>query len=83
MTEENLSIRRQCELLSLNRGRLYYEKRPENERNLAVMEAIDLQYLETPYYDIRKMTHALRKQGFHVNHKRVQRLMRVMGLTAI
>lgn len=83
MDEENLSLRRQCQLLSLNRSRLYYEKRPENQRNLAVMEAIDRQYLETPYYGIRKMTEVLRRQGFHVNHKRVQRLMRLMGLMAI
>ncbi len=78
-----MSIRRQCELLSLNRNRVYYEKRPENQRNLAIMEAIDRQYLETPYYGIRKMTVVLRKQGFHVNRKRVQRLMRLMGLMAI
>jgi putative transposase len=83
MEHHDLSLRRQCELLSLNRGRLYYEKRPASQRNLAVMEAIDRQYLVTPYYGIRKMTEVLRRQGFHVNHKRVQRLMRVMGLTAI
>jgi putative transposase len=47
------------------------------------MEAIDRQYLDTPYYGIRKMTRVLRQQGFHVNHKRVQRLMRLMGLMAI
>lgn len=81
--EGNLSIRRQYQLLSLNRSRLYYEQRPETERNLAVMEAIDRQYLETPYYGILKMTVELKKQGFHVNHKRVQRLMRVMGIMAI
>lgn len=83
MKEENLSIRRQCQLLSLNRSGLYYVKEPESRGNLAVMEAIDRQYLETPYYGILKMTKALRDQGFHVNHKRVQRLMRQMGLTAI
>ena len=83
MSHPDLSLRRQCELLSLNRGRLYYVKRPENQENLAIMEAIDRQYLETPYYGILKMTAVLKQQGFHVNHKRVQRLMRRMGLTAI
>lgn len=83
MSHPDLSLRRQCKLLSLNRGRLYYVKRPENWENLAIMEAIDRQYLETPYYGILKMTKILNQKGFHVNHKRVQRLMRRMGLTAI
>ena len=47
------------------------------------MEAIDRQYLKTPFYGIRKMTVELNSQGFPVNHKRVQRLMRLMGLVAI
>lgn len=83
MSHPDLSLRRQCKLLSLNRGRLYYVKRPENRENLAIMEAIDRQYLETPYYGILKMAAVLKQKGFHVNHKRVQRLMRRMGLTAI
>jgi putative transposase len=47
------------------------------------MEAIDRQYLKTPFYGIRRMTVELNNQGFSVNHKRIQRLMRLMGLLAI
>jgi len=78
-----LSIRRQCQLLSLTRSNLYYAGQPENPENLSIMEAIDRQYLKTPFYGIRKMTVELNNQGFLVNHKRVQRLMRLMGLVAI
>jgi|ERR1043166_2727021 len=78
-----LSIRRQCELLNLSRSGLYYAGQPESAENLRIMEAIDRQYLKTPFYGIRKMTLELNSQGFPVNHKRVQRLMRLMGLAAI
>lgn len=78
-----LSIRRQCELLSLTRSGLYYAGQPESLENLKIMEAIDRQYLKTPFYGIRKMTVELNNQGFLVNHKRVRRLMRLMGLVAI
>ena len=69
--------------MSLTRSNLYYAGQPENPENLRIMEAIDRQYLKTPFYGIRKMTVELNKQGFRVNHKRVQRLMRLMGLVAI
>ena len=78
-----LSIRRQCQLLSLTRSNLYYAGQLENPENLSIMEAIDRQYLKTPFYGIRKMTVELNNQGLLVNHKRVQRLMRLMGLVAI
>jgi putative transposase len=78
-----LSIRRQCELLSLTRSSLYYAGQPESPENLRIMEAIDRQYLKTPFYGIRKMTVTLNEQGFVVNHKLVRRLMRLMGLVAI
>jgi len=47
------------------------------------MKLIDEQYIETPFYGIDKMTECLRRQGHHVNHKRVRRLMRQMGLEAV
>jgi len=84
MEDNSVSIRRRCELLSLIRSSLYYVKQPENRENLAIMEAIDRKYTEDPCYGIRRMTEHLRQvEGFNVNHKRVRRLMRLMGLATI
>jgi len=74
----SLSIRRQCELLGLNRSSWYYEPAGESAENLQWMRRIDEQYLATPYYGSRKMA-----ELFGVNRKRIQRLMRLMGLEAI
>lgn len=83
MPEFNISKRRRCQLLSLTRSGLYYEKQPENQENLSIMEAIDRKYTEDPCYGILRMTAHLSQEGFRVNHKRVRRLMRLMGLMAI
>ena len=80
---EGLSIRRQCELLGLNRSTLYYRGVGESEENLRLMRRIDEQYLRCPFYGSRRMTIWLRSLGEEVNRKRVQRLMRTMGLEAI
>jgi putative transposase len=79
----DLSVRRQCELLGLNRSSLYYEPVPETLEDLRLMRLIDEQYTACPFYGSRKMTVWLTQQGEVVNRKRVQRLMRVMGLEAI
>jgi len=78
-----LSVRRQCELLGLNRSTWYYEPVPESAANLALMRRIDEQYLRRPFYGSRRMAAWLRSEGESVNRKRVQRLMRRMGLEAI
>jgi len=78
-----LSVRRQCELLGLNRSTWYYEPAPESAENLALMRRIEEQYLVTPFFGSRQMTAWLGRQGVVVNRKRVQRLMRLMGLEAI
>jgi putative transposase len=78
-----LSIRRQCELIGLNRASYYYQPATTTERNLELMGLMDEQYLKTPFYGWRRMTVFLRKQGHQVNGKRVRRLMRKMGLQAI
>lgn len=80
---EQLSIRRQCEILGLNRSTLYYEPVPASDEDLALMRRIDKQYLKVPFYGSRRMTHWLREEGVHVNRKRIQRLMRLMGIEAI
>jgi putative transposase len=78
-----LSVRRQCELLGLNRSTLYYEPASESAENLHLMRLLDEQYLRTPFYGWPRMTAHLRRQGYPVNHKRIQRLMQMMGLQAI
>ncbi len=83
MDHSELSIRTQCELLGLNRATFYYEPVPESIENLALMRRIDEQYLQTPFFGSRKMAIWLSKGGERVNRKRVQRLMRRMGLEAI
>jgi putative transposase len=78
-----LSVRRQCELLGLCRSSYYYEPAIETKENLALMRLIDEQYTAYPFYGSRRMTAWLNREGHEVNRKRVQRLMRLMGLEAI
>jgi putative transposase len=78
-----LSISRQCELLGLSRSSFYYEPAAETQENLFLMKLIDRQYTAQPVYGSRRMTAWLQRQGYEVNRKRVQRLMRLMGLEAI
>ena len=76
-------MRRQCELLGLNRASFYYQPATETTENLELMRRIDEQYLKTPFYGSRRMTAWLITQGEEVNRKRVRRLMALMGLEAI
>ena len=81
--DQNLSISRQCRLLNINRSTYYYKKRPIKPIDLKLMQLIDKQYLKTPTWGSRSMRNHLRRLGYKVNRKRVQRLMRLMGLEAI
>jgi putative transposase len=78
-----IPVVRQCELLCLNRNSLYYQPCGETSYNEQLMKTIDEQYIKTPCYGIDKMTEWLSRQGYLVNHKRVRRLMRQMGLEAV
>jgi putative transposase len=78
-----LSITRQCELLQIARSSYYYDPTGESALNLKLMRLIDEQFLETPFYGSRQMARHLRRQGYSVGRKRVQRLMRKMGISAI
>ena len=78
-----LSIVRQCQLVSIARSSHYYVGRGESPLNMALMRLIDEQYLRTPWYGSRQMARHLRRQGYGVGRKRIRRLMRQMGLTAI
>jgi len=73
----------QCELLGLPRSSYYYEPAPESKENLCLMRLIDEQYLETPFYGSRRMAEHLVRAGHAVNRKRIQRLMRTMGLEGL
>ena len=74
---------RQCTLVALSRSTYYYSARGESSFNRQVMRCIDEQFLATPWYGFRQMVRYLRRQGHGVGRKRVRRLMRQMGLTAI
>ena len=78
-----ISIRRQCELVGLNRSSYYQQPTGETALNLELMRRIDEQYLKTPFYGIRRMTVSLQKAGYAINRKRVVRLMKIMGIQAI
>ena len=79
----SLPIVGQCALLGVSRSSLYYHPKGASEEDLSLMREIDRQYLETPFYGSRRMKVWLERQGTPVSRKRVQRLMRVMGLRAI
>lgn len=78
-----LSVRRQCELLKVSRSGLYYEPEPTSPEELALMRRIDELHLQRPFFGSRMLADALRKEGRDVNRKRVQRLMRLMGIESI
>jgi putative transposase len=80
---EDLSIRRQCELLALNRSSLYYERvwlSAEERRMLWEMDKI---YLDFPSYGSRRMSREPRGRGYRVGRFRVRSLMRLLGVEAI
>jgi len=79
----SLSIAEQCTLLSLPRSSYYYEPIVEAAENLELMRLMDELHLQHPFYGSRQMSAALRRVDFEVNRKRVQRLMRLMGIEAM
>ena len=82
---KTLSIKRQCELLQLPRSS-YYRPRSslaEGSDNLVLMSLIDEEFLRHPFYGSRKMKDYLNRKGIPENRKRIQRLMRLMGLESI
>jgi putative transposase len=79
----SLSIGRQCALLGLSRSAYYYVSQGESPENIRLMHRIDELFTKYPFYGVDKMTAHLSRQGPTVNHKRIRRLMRKMGLEAI
>src|SRR3984885_13347462 len=78
-----LSVARQCELVSISRSGFYYQPAGETPLNLALMQLIDVQFLETPWYGSRQMARHIRREGYTVGRKRMRRLMARMGLEPI
>jgi len=78
-----LSLRKQCGLLGINRSSLYYRPVEIDDYALTLMHELDKQYTETPFYGVLKMTEHLRSLDYQVNPKRVRRLLRHMGLEAV
>jgi len=79
----DISVRRQCQLLGVNRASLYYQPLGESQENLRLMRLIDEQYTRAPFYGSRRMTAWLHTRGFEINRKRVSRLMALMGIEAV
>jgi len=77
-----IPVIRQAELLGISQSTVYY-KPVVDEYNLKLMHLIDEEYTRTPFYGSRRMREVLRRKGHKVNRKRVQRLMRIMGIEAI
>lgn len=78
-----LSVRTQCELLGLHRSGFYYQPVQETEENLRLMRLLDEQHLNYPTEGVLQMQDYLRSEGYQVNHKRIRRLLRKMGIMAI
>jgi len=78
-----LSVVRQCQLLGIARSSFYYQPQAPSDEELSLLRLLDQQYLETPCYGSRRMTVILRQHGYEVNRKRVQRLMRQLGIEAL
>ena len=81
--DKALSIRRQCALLCVARSGVYRAKRPANDNDLILMRRIDELFMAYPFYGSRRMTLQLRSEGHDINRKRVQRIIRTMGIVAL
>jgi len=78
-----LSLSRQCEVLSISRSSFYHAAKGESPETLALMRRIDGLFMKYPFYGSRQMVRQLRRGGVRVGRHRVRRLMRLMGLAAI
>ena len=79
-----LSIQHQCKLVEVSRRSFYYKALSEAELNLKLMRLIDEEYMKHPWLGVPRMTTWLRKDmNILVNKKRIERLYRLMGLSAI
>jgi putative transposase len=82
-SNQQLSISLQCKMLDVKRSSYYYRPKPIKPEELELMRMIDELYLQNPSSGSRSLSRQLRRQGKKVNRKRVQRLMRLMGIEAV
>ena len=78
-----LAVTRRCELLDVARSTVYYRPTGISAEDLALMRLLDEIHLACPFYGSRRLRDELETQGHPVNRKRVQRLVRQMGLRAL
>ena len=78
-----LSIRKQCEVLEINRSGFYYEPKGEPQVNLEIMEIMDKHILEEPTAGVLTMQSMLEDRGIHIGYERVRRLMRLASIKPI
>jgi putative transposase len=81
--KESISIRSQCDLLGINRSMLYYQPVEETQENLSYMRLMDEHFLNHPTHGVLQMQDFLFLSGYVANHKRIRRLLRLMGIMAI
>jgi len=80
---QQLSIRRQCAILSFNRSSLYYERIGLSEEDQRILDEMDKIYLDFPVYGSRRMSRELKRRGFKVGRDKARTLMRILGVEAI
>jgi len=80
---QELSVRRQCEILDFNRSSLYYKRTGLSEEDQNILEEMDRIYLDFPYYGSRRMSRALKRRGYDVGRHKTRHLMRILGVEAI
>lgn len=78
-----LSKARQCELLRLPRSSYYYQPRPADDAELALLRQMDAQYLKTPQYGSRSYATWFQRQGIKVGRKKAVSLMKILGIASI
>lgn len=81
--ETSPSKSKQCELLGIHRSGLYYKPLPETDENIEILAKLDKQYQETPFYGSKRLLATLLGLGYHINIKRVRRLMKLMDWRTI
>jgi putative transposase len=79
-THTKLTLTRQCELAGINKSSLYYERRKEPQANIELMNRMDRQHTQHPYYGSRRIQQVLQRDGEVYNIKRIRRLMYKMGI---
>lgn len=80
---EQLSVRYQCGILSLNRSSLYYERIGLSDEDERILEEMDKIYMDFPIYGSRRMSRELKRRGFKVGRQKARTLMRILGVEAI